>query len=181
MEKEIELLEEAPPSKIRKIATTTTRKVGIPLAIIIQIIFLVLAYLSYQLNQDLRELSEEVAEYERTLSQMEDTKEVLGKTQDKLEVIADVKEGFCYPCAIKKLEELAAPLSKIDDASIEEEKIVLSAEAPPGPYFAQFVSTLIEEEVIKEAVLTAGRLCQKGFFSFTIELTLDESVLTKDE
>ena len=180
MEKEIELLEETPTSNIEKIATTTIKKVGIPLAIIIEIAFLSLAIVSYKLNQDLEKLSEEVARSEDVLSQMGETRETLTKTQQKLRTIASAKELFCYPCAIRKIEELTTSLSRMEDVLITDGEVQLSAEAPPGPNFAYFISGLLEEESIKEVVLTSGRLNKEGVFTFTINLVFIRDVLENE-
>lgn len=171
MEKKgIELLKKAPPSKLKKAAATITKVVGIPLIIGIQIIFLALIGFYFKLNRDLTALSASVAEKEAALTQAEELETLLRATQNKLKVIATVKEALCYPCVLETLEEITPALISFTTASLEEEKFSFAAETFHGPSFALFVANLLGEEAVKEAAITSGSLGEEGRFSFTMEL-----------
>lgn len=180
MEKKgIELLEKAPPSKLREAVASAAKAVGIPIAIGIQAIFLTFFGLYFKLNQDLTVLSASVAEKEKVLAQAGELEVLLRKTQSKLDTIATVKEAFCYPCALKILEETTPALITFTTASLEGEKFSLAAETFHGPSFALFVANLLEEEAIKEVAITSGSLSGEGRFNFTLELLFSKEGVTQ--
>lgn len=175
----IEFLKRAPPSKLKKTATTMAKVVGIPLIIGVQAIFLALLGFYFKLNRDFAVLSVSVAEKESALAQAEELEALLRSTQSKLETIATVKEALCYPCALKTLEEVTPALINLTTASLEKEKFSFAAETFHGPSFALFVVNLLEEEAVKEAAITSGDLSEEGRFTFTMELFLDKGKINR--
>ncbi|PIS12540.1 hypothetical protein COT70_00305 [candidate division WWE3 bacterium CG09_land_8_20_14_0_10_47_33] len=182
MEKKgIELLEKAPPSKLKQTIVATTKKVGLPLAIAIQLIFLTLLGFYFKLNWDLNALSASIDEKETVLEQGKELETLFRRTQNKLETIAAVKEDFCYPCALKILGKITPALVNFNTVIIEGEKLSIVAETFHGPSLALFVANLLEEKAIKEVVITSGSLSEDGRFNFTMELWFNKAEVTQND
>lgn len=176
----IEFLPKAPPTRLEKAVTLMAKTAGIPLIIGIQIIFLALLGLHLKLEHDLATLAVSVAEKEERLAQAEELENLFRATQSKLETIATVKEGLCYSCALKTLNQVTPPLISFTTFTLEGEKSSFAAETSHGPSFALFVANLIEEKAIKEAAITSGSLSREGRFAFAMELLFDKALLTND-
>lgn len=173
----IELLPTAPPTGRSKIVSFWARTVGIPLIIVLQLTFLVIFAFRVKLELDLRSLSTSVGEKEAVLAQSADFEETFRRTQLKLETVTEVRQKLCYSCTVRTLNEIKPAVVTITNLSIEDEKLALVAETPPGTSFGLFIANIVKEEGIREAAVTSGRVNRLGNFVFTIELALNRESL----
>jgi len=173
----IELLPTSPPTGRNKIISFWARTVGIPLVVALQLLFLATLAFRIKLELDLRALSASVEEKEAVLAESAGFEEIFRRTQLKLETIATIKQKLCYSCTIQTLDAIKPPLVSLTSLNLEKEKLVLTAETPPGPSFGIFVANILKEPGIKEAAITSGSRTREGDFVFTAELALDREKL----
>lgn len=179
MEKRIEFLPKVSPPKKERVTAAIAKTVGIPLIILIQIVFLAFLGFYLKLNQDLTNLSASISRKEKVLAQAKEVEDLLRSTQSKLQMIATVKEGFCYSCALQVLKEVTPPKIVLTTISFTGERLSFTAETAHGPSFALFVANLFEEESIKEAAITSGSLGHEGRFTLAMELLFDKEKVVK--
>ncbi len=179
MEGKIELLPKKPPPKAKAVVVSVARLIGIPFIILIQTIFLILLGFHLKLEQDLTTLSSSIGRKEGVLAQAAETETLFRSTQSKLEIIATIREGFCYSCAFKVIKRITPPLVTLTGASLKEESLSFTADTPQGLAFARFVTNLLEEESVEEAAITSGILNEKEQLTFTMELSFNKEKLKR--
>jgi len=179
----IELLPEVPPAVSEKVLAGLI-KAAVPIAVGVQLLFLLLLGLNLKLDQDLTTLAASVAEKEMALADGEELEDDFRSTQAKLETIAAVKDELCYSCVIQALEEITPPLVTVTTADLTADwshggngRIALAAKTSHGQSFILFVTNLLNEEAIKEAAITSGNLNKEGYFIFSMELLFDKSLV----
>ena len=170
----IELLPPLTKTGKAKVISFWARTAGIPLIIILQLTFLGVFAFRAKLGMDLLKLSTSVVEKEKIVADAADFEQTFRKTQRKLEQIAQVGNELCVSCAIETLNKIKPAAVVLNTLSLEGEKIQLIAETPQGLTFATFVANIIEEEGIREALITSGSLNREGNFVFTMELVMDK-------
>lgn len=149
------------------------RAVGIPLIIILQLLFLSVLAFRIKLEVDLSVLAESVAQKERILEQSAEFARAFLETQDRLALLRQVSHEICSACAFQTVEGLAPAGVEITSLILREEQAEVSARAAQGAPFAAFVANILEEEAVRRAAIVSGGLDQSGNFVFAIELTLD--------
>ncbi len=175
----IELLPKTPPSGRSRIIEFWGKTIGIPLIIVLQLLSLGMFAFRAKLETDLRNLYPSIEDKEEVVAQSLEFEEVFLDTQQRLNLIAKSKLELCYSCAIKKLEALAPSEVTLTQIKISGTAVEISAKTPKGISFAAFIANILEEDAIKEALLTSGNLNQDGEFLFALNLTLDKTKLQK--
>ena len=170
----IELLPPLTKTGKVKVISFWARTAGIPLIIILQLTFLGIFSFRAKLGMDLLKLSTSVVEKEKIVADAADFEQTFRKTQRKLEQIAQVGNGLCVSCTIETLNKIKPAAVILNTLSLEGEKIQLIAETPQGLTFATFVTNIIKDEGIREALITSGSLNREGNFVFTMELVMDK-------
>ncbi|KRT67778.1 MAG: hypothetical protein XU08_C0001G0188 [candidate division WWE3 bacterium CSP1-7] len=170
----IELLPPLTKTGKAKVISFWARTAGIPLIIILQLTFLGIFSFRAKLGMDLLKLSTSVVEKEKIVADAADFEQTFRKTQRKLEQIAQVGNGLCVSCTIETLNKIKPAAVILNTLSLEGEKIQLIAETPQGLTFATFVTNIIKDEGIREALITSGSLNREGNFVFTMELVMDK-------
>lgn len=173
----IELLPTPPPTGRSKIISFWARTIGIPLILGLQLAFLGIFAFRAKLELDLRTLSASVNEKEAVLSESADFEDTFHRAQLKLETIGEVQQKLCYSCTIRTLNKIKPAVVTLTNLSLENEKLTVTAETPPGTSFGIFVTNIIKEKGIKEAVVTSGNRSREGNFVFIMELALDRENL----
>lgn len=170
----IELLSPSTPTGRAKLISFWARTVGIPLIIVLQLVFLGIFAMRVKLEADLRQLSASVADKERVVAEAHDFEQTFRHTQIKLDQVAKIRAELCVSCALETLNKIKPAEITFTTTRLEGEKFELIAETPKGLSFAAFVANILEEGGIREALLTSGSLNREGNFVFTMELVLDK-------
>jgi len=149
------------------------RAVGIPLVIILQLIFLSVLAFRVKIESDLSVLAESAAQKEEILEHSAGFEQAFLDTQDRLDLRRQISGKICYACADAQVKALAPAGVEITSLLIENDRTELSARAAQGAPFAVFVGNILKEDAVRSAAIVSGGLDRSGNFVFAMELTLD--------
>src|SRR3989338_8484125 len=173
----IELLPPATPAGWEKFFIFWAKRIGIPLLIALELLFLILSSFRASLELNLRALDVSVREKEGALAAEAEFEQQFRNVQAKLAIMSQVQDDLCSSCAIDKLYSLKTATTTINSISIKEDELTISAQTSQAIDFSLFVDRILKDESIKEAAITGGALNAEGQFSFTMGLVLDRQMI----